>query len=481
MNEKRQLFRHQEKGLEFARNKNAFGLFWEMRLGKTLTAIRIFIEKDVRKVLVVCPKSVINTWVRELNSEGILATRIKSEHFKNLFYEHAFQISQYGWYITNYEVLLRHDLSDFRWDGIILDESDRIKNPKAKISKELIGRIVRTSKKVKAHGKIYRKPVTIRYDSWRTIANRCILTGTPAPENIKEYYQQMKFISDTDSFAQCKSYHQFLFRYFQQFGFNHTPRKGASAHLAALIAEKCSVLKRDQIGLGSKKIYEVRETELEKRYAREYKAFEKYWCTSNQEISSIYALSSFTRLHQLSGGFQEDLEKVGLTSNHKINECLTLLNQFKNDRVVIWFRFLNEIKYLAKSLDSNDYKIWSGKTSDSERKSMENEFAFRNRKNKVNSKVRPKYLLAQIHSASAGLDFAAADQCIYYSNELGNKYRMQSEDRIQHPQKEIPLLYLDLVAVGTICPKILQNLRTKERSQQAFLQQIHMQMREEYA
>jgi SNF2 family DNA or RNA helicase len=47
--------------------------------------------------------------------------------------------------------------------------------------------------------------------------------------------------------------------------------------------------------------------------------------------------------------------------------------------------------------------------------------------------------------------------------------RVQSEDRIIHPQKKTPLLYIDLVSKGTIEEDVLKILQRKKIGSKAFM------------
>lgn len=477
----RQPYRYQQKGIEFANKRSAFALFWEMRLGKTLTSIKSFKQRGCKKVIVICPKSVLNNWLRELELEGINPVQINCKLLKAKVAKHMIKTMP-GWYVVNYDVLIREDLSDFGWDGMILDESDRIKDPSTKISRHLAGCQVQKQVKVEVEGEIKELQRFVTVDSWKKVKNKCILTGTPAPENLLNYFQQLKFLSSDGDFAGCDNYYQFKNKYFFQSAANvYLPYPRMKNFLASALANTCSILKRDQVGIGSKKIYEDRTVQLTKEYQEEYKIFAALWATKELEVSTSSALAAFTRLHQLSGGYLKDLEETrSLVSDHKLNEVSNILkNDLKGERVVIWFKYLNEMKHVIEALPKDSYEIWNGNTSLENRKRIEEDFAYRNRHKSVSGKTTKPYLLCQTRSAFQGLDFAACDQAIYFSNEFGSKYRVQSEDRIVHPEKEVPLLYLDILAENTICPLILQRLKAKEENQQQFLAKIHQATRNE--
>ena len=470
-------YRYQTKGIEFAKGKDSFALFWQMRLGKTLTTIKIGKEKNWEKVLIVCPKSVINTWMRELKLEKQAVLRLTTVSLKHTAVKRSLKFMP-GWFVTNYETLIKENLAELAdWDALILDESEKIKDPTTKISRELAGgyfkKIIEQPDRDDKEVKIYR-------DRWRKVKNKVCLTGTPAPENLLNYFQQLKFLFG--SFAGTDNYQTFKSKYFTMIGPNKfTVSPHVSQFLSATLAEYCFVLQRDQVGIGSTKVFEERETELSSEYREVYDSFERDWITEDGELQVACAIAAYTDLHQLSGGYHHKMVEEGITSPHKLNELKQILkNDLRGERVLIWFRFKEEIKQVTKVLPVDSWAIWSGDTKTDQRLDLEEQFAWRNRSKPLNGKVRKQYLLCQIKSACHGLDFAGADQSIYFSNEPGSKWRQQSEDRLVHPEKEVPLLYIDLVAENTICPSILAALKGKIEDQQTFLMKIHEDMKERH-
>jgi SNF2 family DNA or RNA helicase len=71
-----------------------------------------------------------------------------------------------------------------------------------------------------------------------------------------------------------------------------------------------------------------------------------------------------------------------------------------------------------------------------------------------------------------GLDFSAASTAIYYSNSLNPEDRLQSEDRIVHPAKREPLLYIDLLTRGSVDEDIHLALQDKGAESKFFLSRV---------
>src|SRR5437773_2157316 len=132
-------FKHQVEGIAFLMPRHAALLADEMGLGKTAQAIialrLLFHAGLVRSCLLVCPKPLVNNWSRELRSwaadlpfeviGGDTQTRRAS-----------WLVSNCPLKLVNYELLTRDAdiLADerCRFDVVVLDEAQRIKNSGSK-------------------------------------------------------------------------------------------------------------------------------------------------------------------------------------------------------------------------------------------------------------------------------------------------------------------------------------------------------------
>jgi len=71
---------------------------------------------------------------------------------------------------------------------------------------------------------------------------------------------------------------------------------------------------------------------------------------------------------------------------------------------------------------------------------------------------------------------ASADTAIYYSNYYSFEMRTQSEDRIIHPLKQTPLLYVDLVTENTIDEDVVEILQTKKLRAVGFMRLLRREL-----
>jgi superfamily II DNA or RNA helicase len=135
---KARLYPYQVEGAAFLAGTGRALLADDMGLGKTLQAIAAAAwlreHEGVRKVLIICPASLKQQWAREIER----FTDLDSQVIQGAVAERGVQYRRdAAFFIINYELVLR-DLSliteTLRPDLIIMDEAQRIKNWRTKIS-----------------------------------------------------------------------------------------------------------------------------------------------------------------------------------------------------------------------------------------------------------------------------------------------------------------------------------------------------------
>lgn len=166
------LLPYQLDGVAFAAGAGRAVLADDMGLGKTIQGVGVaeFLarEADIKKVLIVCPASLKSQWRSEIHRfcdrpvqliSGGAAQR-GGQYASNCFFT-----------VCNYEQVLRDILAiePVKWDLIILDEGQRIKNWEAKTSAVI-------------------KSLKSRF--------ALVLSGTPLENRLDELYSVVQFIDD---------------------------------------------------------------------------------------------------------------------------------------------------------------------------------------------------------------------------------------------------------------------------------------------
>ncbi len=167
-----ELLPYQLDGIAFAVGAGRAVLADDMGLGKTIQGIGVAEllarEAGIERVLVVCPTSLKSQWKDEIQ-------RFSSRTCGLVLGSAAERARQYDepvfFTVCNYEQVLRDMLAieRVRWDLIILDEGQRIKNWEAKTS-----RIIKCMRSRFA----------------------LVLTGTPLENRLEELYSVVEFIDD---------------------------------------------------------------------------------------------------------------------------------------------------------------------------------------------------------------------------------------------------------------------------------------------
>lgn len=167
-----ELLPYQLDGIAFATGAGRAILADDMGLGKTIQGIGVAEllarEAGIRKVLIVCPASVKSQWRSEIH-------RFSTRDSQIVLGGAAQRATQYEsdcfFTICNYEQVLRDILSIERtkWDLIVLDEGQRIKNWEAKTTQTM---------------KSLRSPFAL------------VLSGTPLENRLDDLYSVVEFIDD---------------------------------------------------------------------------------------------------------------------------------------------------------------------------------------------------------------------------------------------------------------------------------------------
>ncbi len=169
---KAELLPYQLDGIAFAVGAGRAILADDMGLGKTVQAIGVAEllarETGIRKVLVVCPASVKSQWRAEIQRFAARDVQLVTGAADE-------RAAQYGndsfFTVCNYEQVLRDVLpiERARWDLIVLDEGQRIKNWESKTSNVV--------KRLKS-------------------AFALVLSGTPLENRLDDLYSVVQFIDD---------------------------------------------------------------------------------------------------------------------------------------------------------------------------------------------------------------------------------------------------------------------------------------------
>ena len=418
-----------------------FALLMEMGTGKTITSIAIvgkaYLTGKIKRLLILAPKSIVAVWEDEFAkfadfpySLSVLTgtSAKKAEQLKTIPHK-GLEVA-----VVNYDSisLIEKELAAWYPNFLICDESSKIKNPTAKMSKAT-----------------YRIAKVCKY--------RLILTGTPIQNNPLDFFSQYKVLDDRifgKSFYAFKNEYAVLGTYNQPIGWRKLPKLVKKAHSIAFRVTKAEALDLPDT------IDEIRPVTLEDKAQKLYKAFvkESYMELSKGEVTATNILTRLLRLQQITGGFirpDEESERYEQISLAKLDALEDIIDTAisENKKLVVIARFIPEIKEICKMLDKKKIKYAHicGEVKDRAAKVD----AFQN---------NPECMVfvGQLQTVSMGLTLTAASTMVFYSLSYNFADYSQARARIHRIGQKNNCLYIHLVVKNTVDETVLKALEQKE-------------------
>lgn len=497
-------YAHQMKVFEKFKDEKYFALFMEMGTGKSKVAIDIasylFDHGLINAVLLIAPNGVHSQWASEqIPQHSSVREKVytwsSKKHFsrtyQNIWKDFLREDDRLKWFCTNveyystftYKKLFVEFVRDHR-TFIIVDESTRIKNPKAK-----------RSVNISALG---------RYAQYKTI-----LTGTPVTQSPIDIWSQFDFlkrnffertyfvfqahhavmVSDINEYT-GKKYHRLITP--KEFNIaKNMLAKGLDVERIAAhtgLSERNIIYIKDQTVFTKykhieeikqrvnphsffvkkedcldipPKVYEKIIVEPSPEQKRIYNDLKKKLLAeyNTHELSILNKVTLTLRLAQVCGGFfpSQDLKKPEMigTKNRKIERLKDDLYEIGDERVIIWSHFVAEIDAIYEVL-SKEFKEWRiekyyGKTDRQTRSMIINAF----------QEGDVKILIINQQTGSFGLNLQRATLHYFYSNNFSLEQRLQAEDRSHRAGQEQTVVYKDIIIKDSIEEKIIEALQLK--------------------
>ena len=186
-------FKHQKKIMPLIDLGNGYALFWDMGTGKTWIGCyrieQVMNENESPNILIIALNAMKEVWQEEIEEH----TNINPKKIRALMGSYderveALNDPRANIIVINFEGLLSiyKELLEFEWDLVIIDESQKIKNHKAKTTK-----------------------IVCALDRKETI----ILTGTPILKNYLDIFSQYLAMDKGKTFG--TNFFAFRHRFFE--------------------------------------------------------------------------------------------------------------------------------------------------------------------------------------------------------------------------------------------------------------------------
>ena len=209
------------------------------------------------------------------------------------------------------------------------------------------------------------------------------------------------------------------------------------------------------------KIYEKFYIELTDEQKIHYTALKKHLITEleNSRVTVKIALTKILRLQQLVCGYLKDDDgEIHLIPHNRLQALDDILDEIRG-KAIIWSPFRHDIKsiynHLIKTYNKDQVLMYYGDTSQEDR-----DYAKRALRRGVRSRV--KFLIGNPMVGGYGLNLTGVNTVIYYANSYDNEIRRQSEKRAHRIGQTKTVVYIDLVAKGTVDEKVLKALYNKK-------------------
>ena len=486
---KKPLLDYQAVGAERAVRERGLHLSMEMGTGKTPTSIGAVVGalcQDVlpnpARILLVAPVSILGQWGEEIakfwpdevpvrvdlvesaqdlgrwryTSGGLYKQMttlylIGYERLEGIFESlcpeaaenrHAFRA---GAYIEDLP-------EDLRFDAVVLDEATKIKNPKALATRVCL-------------------------NLGRSAGLRLALSGTPMPNGPEDALAQIEFVRPGALREEGLSLH------------SKVDDPLSRARLKRLL-ERCAyrVTKAECLGLPAKSFIrrEVRLTdEQEQLYyaANRELAFEVEDLRRKGRVWLPNVLAKLQACQQIIAGFvpwRTEIPDVSpelaarlfaakvaerplrLKKNPKGEEILAILEEAGDARVVVFCKFIEEIRLIAEMV-----------ARETGRPAMEYhggvDPASRDATIRAFKQDRKSVLCIQERTGGFGLNLVEANLAIYSTNDWSWGVYAQSQDRIHRIGQSLPCTYFQIVAKGTVDERVLRAVEQKREIAEALL------------
>lgn len=435
---------YQQHGLNWLAflDKNQIGgcLADDMGLGKTLQTIA-FLEylkrkdKNTLPSLIIAPTSLVFNWNNEIAK---FCPSLKALNFTGVSrMEHRENFNQYDLIISTYGSLLNdvESLKDFKFNYVILDESQAIKNPNSK-----------------------------RYKAVRLLQsnNRLVLTGTPIENNTFDLYAQLNFLNP----GLLGNMNHFR----NQFSDHIDKEKNVeTAHLLNKIISPF-ILRRTKEQVAKElpdKTESVIFCEMGKEQRQVYDSFKNRYRDyllnkideNGVEKSQMYVLEGLTKLRQIcnSTALINNEEDYGNYSAKLEILIENIKEKTGKHKILVFSQFVKMLQIVKTRLEEEQitYEYLDGQT----RNRQENVENFQN-----NEDVR--VFLISLKAGGTGLNLTEADYVFIVDPWWNPAVENQAIDRCYRIGQTKNVMAYRMICKDTIEEKIvmLQNKKTKVAS-----------------
>jgi SNF2 family DNA or RNA helicase len=334
---------------------------------------------------------------------------------------------------------------------LVIDESQRIKNPAAKRTKRVMALAPLAASRRIASGTLVANSPLDLFGQYEFLSSGIL--GTTSHRAFTAEYAELlpdnhRLVQEIRSRARGGN-PQVIKR--DRFG---NPLFRNLEKLQRLMAPHTfRVLKADCLDLPDK-IYQTHYFDLTPVQQRLYDSVKEdmRYHRADGEVDAFTALTLINKLRQLTSGFiMVEGEPTELREAKPRMDALQELVEDIEGQVIIWASFREELRQISAMLADHGVVQYHGGINAKEREEAVDKF----------QSGEARIFVANPAAGGTGLTLTAARTVIYYSCSFSLEERLQSEDRCHRIGTRHPVVYVDMVATGTIDERIANALQTK--------------------
>jgi SNF2 family DNA or RNA helicase len=452
---KTQPWLHQLRAYHFAYNLPAVMLALDMGTGKSKVVVDLVVNKNWSRVLILCPKSVVQVWPAEFERHAARTVNCLPLD-DGMMTKRAVALSSFldlqrvrmhpAVVIVNYDAAWRdsmaHAILSHTWDAVVCDESHRIKAPggKAALFCSRLG---------------------------DAVPHRLCLTGTPMPHSPLDVYGQYRFL-DKGIFG--TSFTNFRAKYAVMGGYqNHQVKDYQNQEdLQKRFYSIAYRVQSEDVQNLPEAVDVVRPVVLGAKARGLYDVLKKEFTVGvgTGTITASNALTRLLRLQQIGSGWARTDRNIETGAEGELIQVDTakqdvladLMEDLKDDEpLVVFCRFhhdLDAVHAVGKELGRGVLEL-SGRE---------------NRLADWQSGQAP-ILAVQIQSGGVGINLVRARYCVFYSLGFSLGEYLQARKRIHRPGQQHTCTYYHLIAKNTVDEQVYAALEAREDVVESILKQ----------
>jgi SNF2 family DNA or RNA helicase len=420
---------HQVEAIRFVRDNQNVPLFDEQGLGKSKIVIDALCQNMEQGVIdgtvVVCKKTLLQTWKKEIEKHSSLLP-VVLDGTRN---QKGRILLTYGhFYIVNYESLVQELelitllLKNKRF-ALVLDESQRIKNP---------------------HSKAAVAVFSLR----QLAAKRIIITGTPIANKPADVWAQFYFLDGGELLGRDYPGFRKQFEYGLKGVEDLSPMESSLSLLRKRI-DAVSLRRTKSILELPEKVFEDLFVELEPaqkqayEIARQEMYFEIQSANGERVVEDIdNYLVKLLRLTQIaSNPGLLDTSYSGDPGKFSAMDKIVDETIKQGEKIIIWTSFTGNVRTIRTRLKQHGSQMLFGEQSIHERNRVIEKFL---------RDTDCRVLVANPSAAKEGLTLTSANNALYVDRTFKMDDYLQSQDRIHRIGQTKKCKIVKLIAKGTI-------------------------------